>query len=290
MATYAIGDIQGCFDALEFLLEKISFNPQKDTVWFAGDLVNRGDKSLETLRYIKNLGDSAVCVLGNHDLTLLAISEGSKKVKNHTIEDILSAPDRDELLLWLRHRPLLHHDKRLGYTMIHAGLPPQWDLKTAQHCAREVENVLQSDNFPLFMANMFGNKPHKWDKGLKSWDRLRFITNCLTRMRYCKPGGKLNFSDKGPVGSQKEGYIPWYEAPKRKTRDLNIVFGHWSTLFGHTSHPRVYALDTGCLWGGSLTAMRLDSPEPFNSHEPVNSPEFCTVECETPGHFKEKSY
>ncbi len=276
MATYAIGDIQGCFDALEFLLDKISFDPEKDTLWFAGDLVNRGDKSLATLRYIKSLGDSAISVLGNHDLTLLALSEGNTKINNHTLDDILAAPDREELLNWLRHQALFHYDKKLGYAMLHAGLPPQWDLKTAQSCALEVEGILQGEHFADFMAHMFGNKPDKWHKDLEGWDRLRFITNCFTRIRYCKPGGKLNFTDKGPIGSQQEHYIPWYEVPNRKSTDLKIIFGHWSTLFGHTSQPDVYALDTGCLWGGSLTAMRLDTAEP----------EFCIIECETPGNFK----
>ena len=269
MATYAIGDIQGCFDPLITLLEKIAFDPEKDTLWFAGDLINRGDKSLETLRFIKELGDSAISILGNHDLTLLAICEGNKKVKNHTLDEILEAPDRDELIHWLRHRPLLHHDDKLGYTMIHAGLPPQWDLTTAQNCAHEVETILRGDDYPEFMANMFGDEPKKWDKNLTGWDRLRFTTNCLTRMRYCKPGGKLNFKDKGPVGSQKDGYIPWYEISDRKSNDLKIIFGHWSTLFGDTGQANVYAIDTGCLWGGTLTAMRLDG----------DSPVMYTIEC-----------
>jgi len=276
LATYAIGDIQGCFDNLISLLEEISFDPEKDTLWFAGDLINRGDKSLQTLRYIKSLGERAISVLGNHDLTLLAICEGVKKIKKHTLDDILQAPDRDELIHWLRHRPLLHHDKKLGYTMIHAGLPPQWDLITAQNCAREVENILQGDDYPRFMANMFGDKPDKWNNNLKGWERLRFITNCLTRMRYCKPGGKLDLKDKGPVGSQKEGYIPWYEISGRKSKDLKIIFGHWSTLFGDAGHPNVYAIDTGCLWGGTLTAMKLDG------HEPINNPKFYSIECEKP--------
>lgn len=290
MATYAIGDIQGCFDALEFLLEKISFDRKKDTLWFAGDLVNRGDKSLETLRFIKALGDKAIIVLGNHDLTLLALSEGCEKIRHHTLDDILNAPDKEELIDWLRFQPLLHHDNTLGYTMIHAGLPPQWDLSLAQQCAHEVEQVLRSDNYRDFLAHMFGNKPKQWDANLQGWDRLRFITNSFTRMRYCKPSGKLNFTDKGIIGSQKKGYIPWYEVPDRKSRDLNIIFGHWSTLFGHTSQPNVYALDTGCLWGGSLTAMRLDSPEPKNNSLELNNnspePEYITVECETPGSYK----
>ncbi len=271
MAIYAIGDIQGCFDALKSLLKKISFDPQKDTLWFVGDLVNRGDKSLETLRFIKNLGDSAVCVLGNHDLALLALSEDNNKLRHHTLHDILNAPDREELIYWLRHRPLLHHNKKLGYTMVHAGLPPQWSLKKARSYAKELETMLQSDDFPLFMKKMFGNKPNKWHKNLEGWDRLRFITNAFTRMRYCKPGGKLNFSDNGTPGTQKKGYIPWFAATKRKSKDLKIVFGHWSTLFDHIGHSNVYPLDTGCLWGGTLTAVELDH---------AHSPKYFTVACE----------
>jgi bis(5'-nucleosyl)-tetraphosphatase (symmetrical) len=270
MATYAIGDIQGCFDALQLLLEKIAFDPHNDTLWFAGDLVNRGNKSLATLRFIKNLGNSAISVLGNHDLTLLALAEGNKKLKHHTLDAILMAPDCDELIHWLRYRPLLHHDKKLAYTMIHAGLPPQWTLKKAQQYAHELEQILQGDQYSAFIANMFGNKPNKWHSDLNGWERLRFITNSFTRIRYCKPKGKLNFTDKGILGSQKKGYIPWYEVPKRKTANDKIIFGHWSTLFGLTSHPNVYALDTGCLWGGSLTAMRLEGK---------NAPKFYTLDC-----------
>lgn len=272
MATYAVGDIQGCFDALQYLLDKISFDPNNDTLWFAGDLVNRGDKSLETLRYIKNLGDSAISVLGNHDLTLLALSEGACKVRSHTLDDIFAAPDREELIYWLRHQALFHHDAELKYSMLHAGIPPQWTIKKAQSCALEVESVLQGEEFSEFMHNMFGNKPKKWHKDLQGWARLRFITNCFTRMRYCKPGGKLNFKDKGVIGSQKKGFIPWYETPHRKTRDERIIFGHWSTLFGQSSNPNVYPLDTGCLWGGRLTAMRLDTKEP----------EFFSISCDKP--------
>ncbi len=262
MATYAIGDIQGCFDALQMFLDKISFNPDKDTLWFAGDLVNRGDKSLETLRFIKNLGDSAISVLGNHDLTLLALSENAAKIHYHTLDDIFNAPDKEELIHWLRHQPLLHHDAKLNYTMVHAGLPPQWSIKKAQLYAHEVESVLQSDDFSEFMHNMFGNKPKKWHQELQGWDRLRFITNCFTRMRYCKPKGKLDFNDKGEIGSQKKGLIPWFDTLDRKSAKDRIIFGHWSTLFGQSSHSKVFPLDTGCLWGGSLTAMRLDTAEP----------------------------
>lgn len=273
MSTYAIGDIQGCLDALLALLDKIHFEPQHDTLWFAGDLINRGDKSLETLRFVKGLGDSCITVLGNHDLTLLALYEGNTRIRHHTLNDILSAPDCEELIHWLRHRPLLHHDQQLGYTLIHAGLPPQWDLATAQQCAAEVEAVLRGDEFLPFMANMFGDKPKKWDPELQGWERLRFITNCLTRMRYCKPNGKLNFKDKGPVGTQKSGYIPWYDAPERKSQDLKIIFGHWSTLFGHTGKQNIHAIDTGCLWGATLTAIKLDNTCV------AEQPELITIKC-----------
>jgi len=262
MATYAIGDIQGCLDNLEILLEKIAFKRSTDTLWFVGDLVNRGDKSLETLRFIKSLGSSAIAVLGNHDLTLLALCEGNKKVKHHTLDAILEAPDKDELIDWLRHRPLLHHDNKLGYTMVHAGLAPQWDLAMAQDCAHELETVLQGHQFSDFMLNMFGDTPKKWDSQLKGWERLRFITNSFTRMRYCSPKGKLNFKDKGPLGTQKKGHLPWYAVKNRKNADLKIIMGHWSTLFGQTHNGNVFAIDTGCLWGEVLTAMQLDTIDP----------------------------
>lgn len=262
MATYAIGDIQGCLDNLKVLLKHIDFNASKDTVWFTGDLVNRGDKSLETLRFVKSLRNSAISVLGNHDLTLLALCEGNKKTKNHTLDAILNAPDREELILWLRHRPLLHHDSTLGYTMVHAGLPRQWNLSMAQACANEVEAMLQSDLYPEFMANMFGNKPKKWQDSLQGWDRLRFITNSLTRMRYCSPKGKMNFKDKGPLGTQKKGHLPWYKVSNRKSSKLKIIIGHWSSLSGKSNKKNIFAIDTGCLWGEKLTAMRLDTAKP----------------------------
>ncbi len=270
MAVYAIGDIQGCYDALRMLLDKISFSPSEDTLWFAGDLVNRGDKSLETLRFVKGLGPAAVCVLGNHDLSLLALAEGYTKASNHTMQDVLTAPDREELFFWLRRLPLLHHDEALGFTLVHAGLPPQWDLDTAGQCAREVECVLRDDTaYHRFMAGMFGNRPKKWDPALAGVDRYRFIINSFTRMRYCTLEGKLNFSDKGPVGTQRNKYVPWFAVPWRRSRNLRIVFGHWSALNGRTGESGVYALDTGCLWGGRLSALRLDA-----------TPKLCEVECD----------
>jgi bis(5'-nucleosyl)-tetraphosphatase (symmetrical) len=259
MAVYAIGDIQGCFDELQSLLELIHFSPQQDHLWFAGDLVNRGPKSLETLRFIKGLGKHAVSVLGNHDLHLIAAAHGHPiKSDDHTLDAILNAPDRDELIDWLRQQPLLHHDAALGYTMIHAGLPPQWDLKLARQCAQEVETMLRSNNIANFIEHMYGNKPRRWSDELSGWKRLRFTVNCLTRLRFCDDEGRLEFKYKGTPGSQPAEFRPWFEIPERNSKDLNIVFGHWSTL-GKRDDPGVFPLDTACLWGGELTALRLDT-------------------------------
>jgi bis(5'-nucleosyl)-tetraphosphatase (symmetrical) len=259
MAVYAIGDVQGCFDELQALLELIGFNPAEDRLWFAGDLVNRGPKSLQTLRFIRCLGNGAVSVLGNHDLHLIAMSLGHKlSDDDHTLDAILAAPDREELIQWLRQQPLLHHDEALGFTMIHAGLPPQWDLTLAQHCAHEVEAVLRSDELPDFIEHMYGNKPRRWTDSLSGWGRLRFIVNCFTRLRFCDADGRLKLKYKGPPGSQPPEYLPWFELPGRMSRDMNIVFGHWSTL-GPSNVPGIYPLDTACLWGGELTALRIDS-------------------------------
>ncbi len=260
MAIYAVGDIQGCFDELEALLELIHYDPAKDSLWLAGDLVNRGPKSLETLRFARTY--QAVAVLGNHDLHLLASAAlpQHRKAKDTLIE-IINAPDGQELMDWLRHQPLLHHDENSGYTMIHAGLPPQWDLQMAQQCATEVEQVLRSDNAADYFAVMYGNKPRRWKNDLSGWDRMRFITNCFTRLRYCDHEGRLALEEKGPPGSQPIEFKPWFEWPERNSRDMKILFGHWSTLGGY-SGKGVHALDTGCLWGGTLTALRLDTEPP----------------------------
>ena len=259
MAVYAIGDIQGCFDELQALLEAIHFSPSHDHLWFAGDLVNRGPKSLETLRFIKGLGKRAISVLGNHDLHLIAAAHGHPIASDdHTLDAILNAPDRDELINWLRQQPLLHHDAALGYTMIHAGLPPQWDLKLARQCAQEVETMLRSDNVVDFIEHMYSNKPCRWSDELSGWKRMRFTVNCLTRLRFCDGNGRLKLKYKGPPGSQPAEFHPWFELAERKSSDLNIVFGHWSTL-GKRDDPGVFPLDTACLWGGELTALRLDT-------------------------------
>ena len=258
MAVYAIGDVQGCYTELQALLERIAFDPARDRLWFAGDLVNRGPHSLETLRFVRDLGDAALTVLGNHDLHLIAADFDSRYARpRDTLQPILEAPDKDALLNWLRHRPLLHHDAALGYTLLHAGLPPQWDLATAQRCAAEVEAVLRSGHHGEFLSRMYGNEPNLWSEDLEGWDRLRFITNCFTRLRYVDPEGRLNLRDKGAPGSQTPGHRPWFAVPGRANAGLRILFGHWSTV-GEVKEQDVFPLDTGCLWGGSLTALRLE--------------------------------
>jgi len=256
VAVYAVGDIQGCFDELRRLLDMLRFDPAADRLWLVGDLVNRGPKSLETLRFVRGLGPAATTVLGNHDLHLIAVARRRHDHGGHTLDAVLTAPDRDALVDWLRHRPLLHHDDDTGFTMVHAGLPPQWDLSLAQRCAREVEDALRGPQLDAFLDHMYGNKPNRWSDTLSGWERLRFAVNCFTRMRYCNAEGRLDFGAKGPPGTQPQGLFPWFELP-RASRELRLVFGHWSTLRTHDVRG-VYPLDTGCLWGGALTALRLD--------------------------------
>lgn len=264
MAIYAIGDVQGCCDELERLLELIRFDPTTDRLWFAGDLVNRGPRSLDALRLVRSLGESAVTVLGNHDLHLLAVALSPReKVKSKdTIDDILAAPDREELLDWLRHRPMLHHDAVLGRTMVHAGLVPQWDLRTASSCARELEAALRDPaSARALFENMYGNEPDLWSPGLRGVERLRFITNVFTRLRYCDAEGRLNLKYKGAIADAPQGLLPWFKVPRRRWDPLQIVCGHWSALGFHDGDG-ILAIDTGCVWGGRLCAVRLDEPEP----------------------------
>ncbi|RUQ36095.1 MAG: symmetrical bis(5'-nucleosyl)-tetraphosphatase [Candidatus Competibacteraceae bacterium] len=258
MAVYAIGDIQGCYDPLRRLLDLLRFDPTADTLWLVGDLVNRGPQSVEVLRLVRDLGDRAIAVLGNHDLTLLAVAAGQVKPKRKdTFHSVLDAPDGAALLDWLRHCPLLHHDAELGFTLVHAGLPPQWDLVQAQACAAEVAATLRSPRCAEFLGSMFGGEPRRWQEDLTGNDRLRFTINALTRMRFCTADGTLSFSEKGPPGSQKPGLLPWFSVPRRRSADLRIVFGHWAAL-GYYRAPGLYALDSGCVWGNRLTAIRLD--------------------------------
>ena len=261
MAIYAIGDIQGCYDELLALLVDIQFDRNQDTLWFCGDLVNRGRKSLDTLRFVRSLGDRAVTVLGNHDLHLLAVHAGVKKDKKDSLSEVLEADDVDDLIDWLRRRPLLHHDASLGFTLIHAGLPPQWNLAQAKLYARELQTVLRSDNYRDFLKVMYGDRPRRWRPELTGWDRLRFICNAFTRLRYCHADGRLALDEKAEPGRQATDHIPWFEMAERASTDMNIIFGHWSTL-GSYHVPGIYALDSGCVWGGQLTALRIDIPEP----------------------------
>jgi bis(5'-nucleosyl)-tetraphosphatase (symmetrical) len=261
MAVYAIGDVQGCYDALLHLLETLRFDPARDRLWFCGDLVNRGPLSLGVLRLVHSLGDRALSVLGNHDLTLLAVAAGCRQPRHKdTFHAILAAPDREPLLEWLRCCPMLHHDDSLGFTLVHAGLPPPWDLSQAQHCAAELETVLRGPGYRDFLARMFGSEPRRWRSDLAGVDRLRFTVNSLTRMRYCHADGSLDFSHKGAPGSQPAGLSPWFELPERRNADLRLVFGHWAAL-GYYRAPGIYALDSGCVWGGRLTAVCLNEPE-----------------------------
>jgi bis(5'-nucleosyl)-tetraphosphatase (symmetrical) len=258
MSIYAIGDIQGCFDELLRLLDAIAFDKNTDQLWFAGDLVNRGPQSLETLRFVKSLGNSAVTVLGNHDMHLLAASCMDRVAnKKDGLTQILEAPDRQELIDWLRHRPLFHHND--DFCLVHAGLPPQWDFKKTQKMALIAEQALRRPDYQLFLKQMYGNKPNLWSPQLKGMSRLRFIINCFTRMRYCDAEGRLDFANSGPLGSQPKNLLPWFEVPNRKNADMRVIFGHWSTL-GYYEGPNCYAIDTGCLWGGQLTALKLDNP------------------------------
>ena len=262
MATYAIGDLQGCHREFEALLAVIGFRPQADRLWMVGDLVNRGPQSAAVLRTVMALGDRVVTVLGNHDLHLLACAcvPSVKPRRRDTLDEILAAPDREQMLAWLRRQPLLHHDASLGYTMVHAGLPPQWDVAYAQARAREVETVLRGDDYCDFLAHMYGDEPARWDTSLEGYARLRFITNSLTRIRYCTADGAIDLQDKGEPSADSL-LVPWFAVPARASKQARIVFGHWSTLRLPRSEwlqAGVFPLDTGAVWGGDLTAMRLE--------------------------------
>ena len=264
MAIWAIGDIQGCHDELTRLIDKLRLDPVADKLWFCGDLVNRGGQSLAVLRLIKSLGERAVVALGNHDLSLLAIAERKREDQarvNPELREVLFAPDRDELLDWLRQQNLLHIDRRLGFLLVHAGLFPRWSVDEAVELAREIEDKLRSEGYRRLLKQMFGNKPDLWTPKLRGIDRWRAGINVFTRMRYCDVRGRIGFGDKGAPGTQRPGLYPWYEVPGMVKRDIRVVCGHWSTL-GRFAGLGIHAIDTGCVWGGALTALRLDSEEP----------------------------
>lgn len=262
-STYAIGDVQGCFDDLLRLLDKLDFDPDVDRLWFTGDLVNKGPNSLELLRFVRGIGTAAISVLGNHDLHLLAVAAGAVKIrKKDTIAEILDAPDCEELLFWLRHQPVLHHNETLGFTMIHAGLPPQWDLQKARQCARELETVLQNFGYEDLFLNLQGEGPLRWREDLDGWERLRFITNCFTQLRWCDNSGRIDLEgDRRMASTKKKRSRPWFHIPHRYSKPLRIIFGHWAKLVvapAAKGVTGVIPLDTGCANGGRFTAFRLE--------------------------------
>lgn len=261
MATWVIGDIQGCFEAFDALLEMLDPDPGADRIWLAGDLVNRGPDSLGVLRRAMRMG--AECVLGNHDLHLLAVAQGARPcAASDTFGPVLEAPDRERLLDWLRRRPLLHHDEGIGWTMVHGGLPPDWDLATARRRAAEVEEVLAGERAPAFLTHLYGNEASIEEAAECGWGHLRYTLNALTRIRYVTGDGRLDLSFAGSPERRPEGLVPWFSAPARRSRGERVVFGHWATLDLDpeiAEHENVRHVDTGCVWGGRLTALDLQS-------------------------------
>lgn len=271
MSTYVIGDIQGCYKPLRKLLKSVDFQPGRDALWCVGDLINRGPKSLDTLRYLRDMDDAAEIVLGNHDLHFLALYYdcAPDTIGRHTLDALLAAPDCGELADWLRHKPLVHYDclqtsKGIQhYLMVHAGVAPQWTLQKTLNLAAEVELTLQGPDFRKFLSKMYGNKPARWRDEVTGYRRLRLITNYLTRLRFCNAKGKMDFEMKEGASKAPEGFRPWFEF-EQLTPQTNILFGHWAALQGFTGKPHVYALDTGCVWGRELTMMRLDDHKLFS--------------------------
>jgi bis(5'-nucleosyl)-tetraphosphatase (symmetrical) len=261
MATYVMGDVQGCYASMRALLDKAEFDPASDRLWLVGDLVNRGPESLQVLRFVHGLGDAAITVLGNHDLHLLGVWAGHRKTHDSdTLHDILQAPDCNALMNWLRHLPMAHYEH--GVLMTHAGSWPGWTLEQALAHAHELEDALRSDDFPALFASLWGSVPDSWSDELSGAARLRVITNVLTRMRFCTADGVLDFHHKGRIGTPPAQLMPWFDVPGRKTAGVPIVFGHWSAL-GLLLRDDIMALDTACLWGGRLTALRLEDRVPI---------------------------
>lgn len=265
MADYAIGDIQGCYDALMRLLTHIAFNPYADRLWFVGDLVNRGKDSLAVLRYIKSLSITPIITLGNHDLHLLCrlFSNNAKNRADDTLDAILTANDRFELGHWLRQQSILYHDKQLNVIMCHAGIAPIWSLQEAIIYARELEMTLRGNDYLEFLSKMYGDTPSQLSPSLHKIDKLRLICNYFTRMRFCDETGQLVLNYKGTIEQAPEGIYPWFNLEIRQPIDADIVFGHWAALQGKCAKPRIHAIDTGCLWGGQLTALRLQDMQRF---------------------------
>ncbi len=262
MAIFAIGDVQGCYKSLRKLIKLTGFKSTKDQLWFCGDLVNRGPQSADVLRYVMDLGDAAVCVLGNHDLNLLAVANGARETKiSDTLTDILNAADSNEMLDWLRKRPLFHRSDEYRSCMVHAGIYPTWSINKAEKLAKEVQRVLRKGDYRAFLRNMYGNYPAYWDDALEGWERLRFITSSLTRMRYIDTSGALELELKCKPGTQPAGFQPWFNVKSKRKESWRVIFGHWSTLGLHKQNNAI-CLDSGCLWGGKLTAVRIDKDKP----------------------------
>ena len=260
MARWAIGDIQGCADELAALIARIGFKSDRDRIWFVGDLVNRGPDSLKVLRLVRGLADNALCVLGNHDLHLLAVALVKAKLrKSDTLKAILEAPDRNALIEWLTQRPLAHYEAEADDLLVHAGVVPQWSVADTLALAGEVQHALRADPQAL-LAAMYGDEPDRWQPSLKGADRLRFAVNVLTRLRFCTAEGRIDFRQKGKPDSAPPPWMPWFKAPRRAAAGTRIVFGHWSAL-GYYNADRAVGLDTGCVWGGALTALNLDEPD-----------------------------
>lgn len=260
MATYAVGDIQGCNREFDMLLERLAFDPAQDRLWLVGDLINRGPDSLGVVRRVRGFGDAAVSVLGNHELHLLAIRyTGAAPKSSDTFDDVLRAPDFEDICEWLRAMPLLVEDPALGFVMTHAGIPHLWDLAEARARAREVETVIHGGRHREYFAAMYGNRPDRWHDGLQGESRWRVITNYFTRMRLVDPAGRMDFTFKGSLAEAPPGWHPWYELRRRRPLGATLLFGHWAALQGVTDAGDVVGLDTGCVWGGSLTAMCLET-------------------------------
>jgi bis(5'-nucleosyl)-tetraphosphatase (symmetrical) len=262
VSTYVVGDIQGCLEPLKCLLQEVNFDRERDVLWSVGDVINRGPDNLGTLRFMYELRDSLVLVLGNHDLHLLAVAAGIRKPsRSDTLDEILAAPDKEILLAWLQQQPLMH--RQHGYLMVHAGIPPQWSAQQAMNYAGEVHKVLQGPKARTFLQEMYGNEPHQWSADLKGMERLRVITNYLTRMRYCTADGTLDLQSKGPApdADELEGQpaLPWFSHESRQTANVRILFGHWAAIEGMTNTAAAIGLDTGCVWGGTLSLFHLES-------------------------------
>ncbi|PPI87962.1 diadenosine tetraphosphatase [Candidatus Pantoea edessiphila] len=271
MSTYLIGDIHGCYKELRILLKEVNFDLKKDTLWLTGDLVARGPNSLDVLRYIKSIDRCVRLVLGNHDLNLLSIHAGINKDKpKDQLKNLLKAKDIDELIEWLRYKPLIQIDEQKKIIMSHAGISPQWDLKTAKKCAYEIEQILSSDMYPLFLNSMYGNMPNNWHEKLSGLARMRFIANVLTRMRYCFNNGQLEMFSKNIMEINNMSLQPWFNIKNKITNDYTIVFGHWSALKGKSTPKKIIGLDTGCCWGGMLTLLHWEEKKYFRINKLIS--------------------